>query len=65
MSYGRPSYVANEFYERLGASEKGWTEGHEKYNDNPSGNALIISKQLYDKWLPIVKQVVIGKKKLK
>jgi len=58
MSYGRPSYVANDFYKKLAGWEKSWTESHAYYTDQPHGNSVSIAKQLYEKWLPVSKAIV-------
>jgi alpha-N-acetylglucosaminidase len=50
MSYGRPSYVANDFYKGLAVWERAWTEGNEKFTDIPSGSSFEVAKRLYEKW---------------
>jgi alpha-N-acetylglucosaminidase len=57
MSYGRPSYTANDFYKNLATWEKAWTNSHEKYAATPKGNPVTIAAKLYRKWLPISNKV--------
>lgn len=53
-SYGRPANNANPFFEMLSVWEKSWTEMHERYPAEPSGDALEIASRLYDKWWPVM-----------
>lgn len=53
---GRPALDASDFYTRLTNWEYDWAFNKDVYPDTPQGDEIEIVKELYAKWLPVMKQ---------
>ena len=47
---------ASDFYTRLTNWEYDWAFNKDVYPDTPQGDEIEIVKELYAKWLPVMKQ---------
>ncbi|MDR2982383.1 MAG: alpha-N-acetylglucosaminidase [Puniceicoccales bacterium] len=54
-SHARPANNANDFYKELSEWEYKWCKGKEHYSAIPEGDSVVIARELYKKWQPLVK----------
>jgi alpha-N-acetylglucosaminidase len=64
-SYSRPAIDANEFYKSLSDWEYQWANEKNSYSAKPSGDEILISKELYQKWFPVMTEFATIAKNVK